>query len=254
MSSEIHCLTPPSGLKIFLQGPPLKEGPLPSLFYFALSGKDSLTLPPYNQPAVDLSQERMRIFSFSLPYHGGEFDPKDAIKHWIDAFHTHPQFLREFLYQAKENIDFLIREGWTHPEKMAAAGLSRGGLIAGHLAALEPRIQTILGFAPLISLDKLLEFQSIIDTQEIQILSLHSIIDLLVGKNLRFYVGNRDERISTDACYKFIRHLTERTYEKGYRTAQVELIISPSVGYKGHGTLPPIFNQGAEWIKTRLLG
>lgn len=249
---SVHTLStidPPSGLKIFFRGPLLDQGPLPALIYFALSGEESLMLAPYNQPAEDLSLAPIRVFSFSLPFHGPGYDAKHAMEAWAHAFHTHPQFLQEFLLNAHENVLHLIKNGWIDPEKIAVGGLSRGGLIAGHLAAMEPRIKIVLGYAPLTSFKFLSE--SIKDS-EIASLSLNSIIDNLLDKSLRFYIGNRDTRVDTDACYQFIRKLTERCYEKEHRIAKVELIITQSAGFKGHGTLPPTFRDGADWIKTQL--
>jgi dienelactone hydrolase len=249
----LQILTPPSGLKIFLHGPDISQGPLPALFYFALSGKDSLMLPPYNQPAEELAHDSIRIFSFDLPYHGEGHDPKYAIKEWMHAFQNNPQFLNEFISKVYDNLTFLIQEGWVNPDKIAVAGLSRGGLFAVRLAALEPRIKTILGYAPVTSFEHLSEFHTIESIPEAQFIKLETVIDQLIDKRLRFYVGNRDQRVNTDACYHFIRKLTDRTFELGRRIAEVELIISPSVGYKGHGTVPSVFKDGIDWIKRTLL-
>lgn len=253
MSLSIETIDPPSGLKIYFSGPPLDKGRLPALFYFALSGEDSLSLPPFNQPASDLIHESIRVFSFSLPYHGHGYDNKKAMEAWIHAFQKHPRFLNNFLVKALENVRFLIDSGWADPKKIAAAGLSRGGLVAAHLAALSPDIKTILGYAPLTDIGYLTEFQPLREIQEVQNLNLDAILEPLIEKNLRFYIGNRDERVGTDRCYQFIRNLADRSYESGRRTANVELIITASVGHKGHGTLPHIFKDGTDWIKRIIL-
>ena len=63
-------------------GPDLMEGPLPSLFYFALSEQESLFLDPYNQPVVFLSSYPIRVFSMTLPGHGSGLHSKDAMHFW----------------------------------------------------------------------------------------------------------------------------------------------------------------------------
>ena len=48
----------PNSISIYHVGPPLELGPLPTFFYFALSGEESLTLNPYNQPVSFLRNSR----------------------------------------------------------------------------------------------------------------------------------------------------------------------------------------------------
>ncbi|MEK7340133.1 MAG: hypothetical protein AABZ92_05425, partial [Verrucomicrobiota bacterium] len=52
-----------SDIQLEYLGPSVDLGPLPAVFYFALSARDSLLLDPFNQPAVYLSQFPLRIFS-----------------------------------------------------------------------------------------------------------------------------------------------------------------------------------------------
>ena len=53
--------------KAFFVGPPLEEGPFPTLIYFALSAEDSLQCDPFNQPVQFLEGLPLRIFSITLP-------------------------------------------------------------------------------------------------------------------------------------------------------------------------------------------
>ena len=45
-----------SDIQLEYLGPSINLGPLPAVFYFALSATDSLSLDPFDQPAVYLSQ------------------------------------------------------------------------------------------------------------------------------------------------------------------------------------------------------
>jgi esterase FrsA len=110
----------------------------------------------------------------------------------------------------------------------------------------------VLGFAPLTQpqpLEELKLFQGI----SFDHISLTSVADHLIHARLRFYIGNHDTRVGTDACYHFIHYLTEVAFNSGIRSPTVELILYPSIGYKGHGTPPVIFYEGADWIKGQIM-
>jgi len=242
----------PNDLDIYYTGPGLTKDPLPALFYFALSGEESLTLDPFNQPAAFLSDQPIHIFSFTLPGHGPGFINTKAMALWAHEISIGNDIVEEFIEKAVANIDFLAREGYIDSRHMAAAGLSRGSLIASHLAARDERIGNVLGFAPLIKFDVLEEFQELLHHPLVKKWDLFQSIDVLADRRLRFYIGNRDTRVSTRYCFDFIEALANKSYEKGFRSPEIELIISPSIGHKGHGTPPHVFKNGIEWLKQKL--
>ena len=252
MSYSAELLDSPSALPIYHMGPPLKVGPLPALFYFALSGKDSLELDPFNQPAAFLKEDPMRVFSFTLPGHGGELKNSEAIAYWAEAFASGQNPIRDFVEQAKANIDELVQRNLIDPQRLAAAGLSRGGFVATHLAAQDERVKIILGFAPMVSLELSEEFKKEPVSASVIESSLEALIPRLTSKMLRFYIGNRDLRVHTDACYSFIRKLTDAAYVAKVSSPQVELVISPSIGHLGHGTAPQTFLNGMNWLKEKM--
>lgn len=246
---KMQRIDPPSGLTIYYKGRDLSEGPLPALFYFALSGEDSLNLDPFNQPVTFLlsKTENMRVFSFTIPGHGHGMENTQAIAFWAQKLTLKEPILEHFFDQAIQNIDYLIDQGWVDPNNIAISGLSRGGFVATHIAARDPRIKIILGFAPLTRLETADEFKEF-DQALIKPLALMEIVDQLVDKKLKFYIGNRDLRVGTENCFEFIKNLTEQAYQKGVRSPPVELSISPSIGHKGHGTLPSVFEDGIDWL------
>lgn len=252
LPSPNHPLIPLNGSLIYYQGPTLGSGPLPAVIFFALSGRMSLFEDPFNQPVLRLAQQGIRVFSWDLPFHGPNQDPHKAMHHWAHEFIHRPSFLTDFLEICEQNIYYLIDEGIIDPNHLAVAGLSRGGFIATHLAARLPQIQVILGFAPLTQPQPLEELKEAAGTSFDQV-ALTALVDKLIHRRLRFYMGNRDMRVGTDFCYHFIRHLTEAAFNQGIRSPQVELILYPSVGHNGHGTPPFIFHEGADWMKRQLV-
>lgn len=233
-------------------GPPQADGALPTLFYLCSSGEESLTTDPYNQPVHYLSKVPLRVFSFTLPCHGPGDDHADGIPFWARAIAQNQDPLSSFFEQAVRTVEELIQEGWVDPTHLAAAGLSRGAFAALHLAAREPRIHSILGYAPMTDLRALKSFQNLQDNLIVAALGLDRHLNSLCNRAHRYYIGNRDLRVSTDHCYGWVRQLTECAYQQGKRSPPIELFISPSIGHKGHGTAPDIFQQGAAWIQKRL--
>lgn len=236
-----------SDLPIYWRGPEIDQGKLPAFFYFALSGSESLHQDPYNQPIVFLKDFPIRCYSFTLPFHGPGHDNQRAIELWSQELMQNPTFLEIFFQKCLTNVFYLIQEGLVDENHMAIGGLSRGGFIATHLAARERRFKYILGFAPMTSLTSVGENKPLEHPW-----NLLPLVNQLAHQCIRFYIGNRDLRVNTRACFEFIQHLTEAAYLQGHRSPPVELMISPSVGFKGHGTLPPVFKDGVEWLAAKL--
>lgn len=239
-----------SGLPIFHAGPPLGPTPLPAFIYFALSGEESLATSPYNTPVTLLSELPVHCFSFTLPNHGHNIENKYAVAGWAKNLEQDPYYVTSFIEACEKNIQELVDKGYINENFMAVGGLSRGGFIASHLAARDERIRAVLGYAPLTDLTYIEEFKNFSNQLLLKTLNLETIADKLTRKRLRFYVGNRDLRVGTAACFHFINKIVEEAYNQGLRTSEAELIISSSVGHKGHGTLPHVFASGVRWLKT----
>lgn len=225
-------------------GPPPSEGPLPAIFYFALSSHDSLHLDPFNQPVEIWKTHPVRIFSINLPAHGPEEDKLEAMRMWAEGLKHNPEhyfdpFFFRFSAVLEQLSEILL------PGHVGVAGLSRGGFIATHLAARFPIISSVLGFAPATSLKELEGFPS--DSERYDLVRL---IPKLQNTKVKFYIGNRDIRVNTASAFDFCRQLADYKYDQGERSPQVELTIYPSIGHKGHGTPPHIFREGANWILT----
>lgn len=232
----------------FYLGPDLSEGPLPTLFYFALSAEESLSIDPYNQPAAFLKNYPIRVFSLDLPGHGPKLPAIEGMSRWAEKITSDHNFVAEFVHQVKEIVDALHLEHLLIPGKCAVAGLSRGAFMATHAAAEIAEMTTILGFAPLTQLTFAKEFQELSSHPLALSLNISQLLPSLIGKTLRFYIGNRDIRVGTARCFQCIEALTELSFESKIRSPQVELLIKPSIGQYGHGTSKDVFQEGAAWV------
>ncbi len=226
--------------------PEVKNGP--AVLYFALSGERTLYEEPFNQPAVALANQGVHLFSWDLPFHTPNAEPQEALNKWMQAFQTGSPLSANFVALSKQNLTFLNQFYGVCSENLAVMGLSRGGYMATQLAAAMPAIKWLLGFAPLTSPLA----QEKVSASLFSEISLSALASKLTSKQLRFYIGNDDTKVGTDSCFSFIHHLSKTAHLQGVRSPQVELIISPSIGHKGHGTAPEIFANGAAWLQKQL--
>ncbi len=233
-------------------GPPLHEGPLPALIYLAISAKDSLTLDPFNQPVEFLKAHyAMRVFSLTLPAHEPPLEPQHALKEWADAFVKGHDLLSPFIDQLVEAGKFLVQKEIA--SSLGVAGLSRGGFLALHAAAKSSLFSSVLGFAPVTKLENSKDFRAIPTLPILHGLRLELYYSMLIERKIRLYIGSRDERVSTASCFDFIEKLADKAHQMHKRASpHAELIISPSIGYLGHGTPLHIFQDGARWMAQTL--
>lgn len=251
-SLEKNCLISSKGKHIYYSGPTIEDGVRPTVIYFALSAEMSLFTDPFNQPVVEWNKHGIRVFSWDLPFHGKDLNPNTAMQQWAKEFVSNPSFLLNFLEECLDILQFLNEQHLIDYAQFGLAGLSRGGFMATRLAACEPRVKYLVGFAPLTKPQPIEEFISYPSAHYDDIALIKS-ADKLINTNIKFYIGNSDTRVGTDACYSFIKKVAEQAIAQGIRSPQVELVIYPSIGFRGHGTPPHIFFDGADWLKDRII-
>lgn len=239
-------------LELHVHGLPLNEGPCPTLLYFAVSGRESLHLDPFSQPVDYFLDGKSRVISMDLPFHGEGYEKEGAMSLWAISLAAEDDYIGRFIHQAKAVLEDLKARNIIEPARFAVAGLSRGGFFAAHLAAQTEWIHNVVAFAPLTLLERLAEFENIAENPLLKKWSLMRQTENLSHKRMRFYIGNNDTRVDTDACYSLLRAIVKKAKVMGVRTAHTEMIMTPSVGFKGHGTLPHVFEDGINWIKSCL--
>lgn len=235
-------------LPLFYIGPNLDQGPLPAIFYFALSAKETLTTNPFNEPISHFTNLPARIFSVDLPFHGENLSSVKAMHHWALSIAQEENTLSSFLSELEESISILLSLNIFEKKRIASIGLSRGAFIAMHMAAKFHEIDTLLLYAPLTRLERIKEFADIPSSPILTSLDINNLIPALSNKAIRAHIGGRDTRVSTDACYHWIRSLIEDAHANNRKFPPIELIIKPSIGYQGHGTSTETFKEGALWL------
>lgn len=233
MSETLSSIPFSSAFPTHFSGPPLEEGPLPSLFYFSLSSEESLTLPPFDQPVAFLRNQKMRLFSISLPGHSPSVDPNEAMVKWREKAAAGENPIQEWLEDAQKTLSHLLEMGLVRKNEIALAGLSRGAFCALHLAALLDFSLPIVCYAPLLHLSEAFPVREFISK-----LSKHRFF---------FSIGNRDVRVGTETTFSLVTELSEQMFLEGKRSPPVELHITPSIGFKGHGTSKENFELGSSW-------
>lgn len=237
-----------TGQTFYYLGKDLSEGPLPAVFFFALSAEESLLTDPFNQAVEILKERPIRIFSIDLPAHGAGHKAVDAIKVWSEELSSGIDPLTPFLDATARSIESFLEEGILLPDQVAVMGLSRGAFVALEIGARVPFIKNILGFAPLIQLSQAKEIKPLSQNPLVQGLDVNNKIADLIDKKIRLYISNRDTRVSTKVCFDFVYTLAETAHTHNIRSPHIELLLTPPIGHQGHGTARAVFEEGALWL------
>jgi hypothetical protein len=185
LGPNFHHINISSDLTFLCQGPALEEGPLPAIFYFAISKEDSLHKDPFNQFPSCFKGKPIRIFSATLPAHEPPLHPEKGVFAWAEEMKQGKDPLTPFFQTVAKGIASLLEQKLLLSKKIAACGLSRGAFIACHIAALCPEITTLLGFAPLTRLTYSKAFEEIKEEERIKKLDLENLIPLLYHRARR---------------------------------------------------------------------
>ena len=217
---------------------PTNPTPLPTIIYFALTSSQSLELDPFNQFVKRLlpsspSSASFRVLSVTLPYHTSDMVANEAVfTAWADVYSSGGDLLTSYIRRVNDTIEKLIHDRVIASEQVYVAGLSRGGLIAALLAAKSAHVKAVLGFAPVTVLADLPEFTEALKMDgrvkerlhRASLLNDH-VLQALVGKPLRFYMGNFDRRVGTRNAFEVVHRLAEMAGSKRVRSPPHEFVM-----------------------------
>jgi len=246
---KVRLLRTPSGVRFGLLGDKGKS-PAPTLFVFAGGIEDSLKSADYNRIGRLLAKQGYLCVSLDLPCHGHDVNAKEpaGLDGWRQRIAQGEDMVAKFTGRATAVLDHLIKEGYTHPHRVAVCGTSRGGFLALHFSVADPRVRCVAAFAPVTDLLVLREFAKADKPKRARTLALIRHADKLAGRAVWLCIGNHDERVGTDEAIALTRKVVKAAVAQK-KPALVELHVMPTVGHRIHGTA---HGEAAAWVAARL--
>ena len=248
-AEEAKILETPAGIRFSWLGEKSRR-PAPTLFVFAKDKESSLEREAFAKMAWLLVERGFIAVALDLPSHGEDqkADEPERLAGWAARVEKGDTLVPAFMDRTSQVLDFLVKSGYTNVKQVAACGISRGGFMALHFAAADPRVRWVVALAPVTDLGILTEFSKIKDETAVRALSVMNIADKLTGRGVWIYIGNDDARVGTEAAIAFARLVTRKAVATKQR-ANVKLTVDAS---EGHGVgLSPHF-EGADWIESQL--
>jgi dienelactone hydrolase len=225
--------------------------PAPTLFMLASTVDGVLADPYFRQCGNELAKIGYIVVAIDLPCHGTqtvEGEPA-GLGGWSHRIGRNEDIVAECNARLSKVLDDLINTGLTDPERVAAAGTSRGGFLAIHFAAHDRRVKAAAGFAPVTELAALREFH---DTQEhplVAKLSLKNQAEQLAGRPVWIIIGDVDDRVGTHHAIEVASRLSAAAKAKKI-ASNVELHVMSEP--RGHTTPKGASKLAAEWIHGHL--
>jgi dienelactone hydrolase len=244
---KFRILRTPDGVRFGLLGDK-GAAPAPTLFVVASSIEDTLGphADDYNRVGRILARHGYLCVALDVPCHGADIRNKEpaGLDGWRARLEKGEDFVPGFVAKCSGVLDYLVKEGYTDPRRVAVAGTSRGGFIGLHFAAAEPRVRAVAAFAPVTNLLALREFAGMDRHPATRSLALANRAGKLAGRNIWVCIGNRDDRVNTDDVIAFTRRVVAASDARD-KAVPIELHVMPTVGHRIHDTA---HEEVAAWV------
>lgn len=229
---------------------PLATGPSPTLLLLAKTGNFTLSTESHGRMGVLLHAQGWNVASLDLPCHGVQQRASEPaeLSGWAARTSHGENIADEFCSRVNQVLEHLVKTGVAAPERIAAAGTSRGGFMAFQAAAVNPRIRAIAGFSPVTDLLALSEFSGLQGNALVEKLALVNLAEKLADRATWIMIGNQDERVGTERATTFAKALILAAETQKLKT-RVELQVVP---VPGHRSLPEWHDQAAAWLLSAL--
>jgi dienelactone hydrolase len=228
--------------------------PAPTLFILAAGMEDTARQPIYFEVGRLLTREGYICVTLDPPCHGADARPGEpaGLQGWAARLEKGEDPIASFNARARAVLDHLVKTGVTDPAHVAACGTSRGGFLAYHFAAVEPRVRAVAGFSPVTNLLALAEFANLKQHEPTKQLGLVHHATKLADRAIWLSIGNNDARVDTDDAITFARKTSAAAIAAANprgSAAPIELLVGSSVG---HTIIADAHRLAAEWISRRL--
>lgn len=229
------------------------KSPAPTLFIFANTLEAMQKELVYTEVARLLVPEGWISVILEPPCHGEDArdDEPKQLDGWRYRLENDRPFLDAFNTRATAVLDELIQQKLTDPDRVATCGTSRGGFVAYHFAAAEPRIKAVAGISPVTRLTALREFSTTTQLEKVEPFNAINLAPKLAGKAVWLSIGNNDARVNTDDAIAFTRAIVAASARADSPNAliPVDLIVARS---SGHSKIDQAHELLAKWLQEQL--
>ena len=245
---QVHILKTKTGVRFGLWGkqPAI---PAPTILNFNAARVEDLGDPYYRGLANILAEKGYLCVSMDYPCYGlrkRPDDPEDLLRCWRHRIdHGKTDFIDDLNSRTSQVLDYLIEQGYTDPQRVAACGRSSGGFSATHYTASDPRVKCVAILAPVTDLAILQEFHGIEQHPLVRALALSEQAENLADRAIWIAIGDRDKRVGTDSAIDFARKAWQASMDKNLN-AGLELHVLPEP--RGHTTPDGTREKAAAWI------
>ncbi len=236
-----------------IQNDDADRGPSPTLFIFASTLDAMQRELVYTEVARLLAPEGWVSVILEPPCHGEDArdDEPKQLDGWRYRLENDRPFLDAFNTRATAVLDELIQQKLTDPDRVAACGTSRGGFVAYHFAAAEPRIKAVAGISPVTRLTALREFSTTMQLEKVEPFNAINLAPKLAGKAVWLSIGNNDARVNTDDAIAFTRAVVaaSASADSPNKLIPVDMIVARS---SGHSKIDQAHELLARWLQEQL--
>ncbi|MFN0167397.1 MAG: prolyl oligopeptidase family serine peptidase, partial [Bryobacteraceae bacterium] len=186
---RLQILKTPDGIRFGLIGAK-PAAPSPTVFFLGGGVEDSLSEPQYIEAQNEFGPGVLHV-TIDLPGHGAERREGQpaSLRGWRYRLDQGENLVAGVVRRATAVLDHLVRERYTDPAKVGAFGTSRGGFMAFHFAAAEPRIRHIAAFAPVTDLLALGEFFGMPNDHRARAIAATSLAGRLADRGIWIIIG-----------------------------------------------------------------
>lgn len=223
--------------------------PAATLFVLAAGVEEMDRNRIYAEAGRQLSRHGWLYVTVDLPCHGDDHRPEEppTLSGWAHRVKAGQDLMGPFVKRCVDVLEYLVNQGYTDPERVAACGTSRGGFCALHFAAREPRVRAVAGVSPVTNVLALREFQGVTEEQVRQ-LNVFSLSERLADRAIWMSIGHDDQRVGTENCIRAARQFMAAACrrESGAKNNPIELTIAPS---DGHHAIADAYSRAARFLR-----
>lgn len=241
-------LETPDGVRFGIW-PTRPQAPAPVLFILSGPIEDALGTETFRKAGNLLGPKGYLCVSVDLPCHGADATPdENSLKGWRVRSERGEDVVADLTGRLRKVLDYLIAEKLADPEYIAACGTSRGGFMALHFAASDPRVRCVAAYAPVADLAALTEFKGAEENPLVKKIALVNQADALAGRAVWIVIGNHDLRVDTDRTIALARSINKSAQAQKL-PSRVDLLVLQA---EGHRCPDGAVETSAAWIEQNI--